>query len=127
MEKKNVAGQVHNAMYQQLNKRGFAAPVDVLLDLGALSKEDYERWRHGKVDYLEQVCKVNLHKLSGIMKEMRAYARKVDLKPSWTCYKQWKCKEKRVLRFSKNSDEKIEKAYATHFLRKGQSELKDEV
>ena len=40
--------------------RGYAAPVDVLMDIGVLSKQDYENWRFGKVPYLERVCKINL-------------------------------------------------------------------
>ena len=38
MGQDNLTGQVHNAMYQQIKKRGYAAPVDVLMDIGVLSK-----------------------------------------------------------------------------------------
>ena len=55
-----MKGKIHNSMYQQLQKNGIAVPVQVLMDLSILSKEDYERWRFGKVDYLERVCKGNL-------------------------------------------------------------------
>ena len=116
MNKENLTGQVHNAMYQQLQKRGYAAPVDVLMDLNVLAKGEYENWRRGRVDYLERVCNVNLHKLSEIMKLMRGYAAKTGLKPSWTFYRQWGCKESRKLRFSKSGKEEIEQAYATHYV-----------
>lgn len=116
MGQDNLTGQVHNAMYQQIKKRGYAAPVDVLMDIGVLSKTDYENWRRGRVDYLERVCKMNLHKLSEIMRLMRGYAAKTGLKPSWTFYRQWECKESRKLRFSKSGKAEIEKAYATHFV-----------
>ena len=82
-------------MYQQLRKRGMAVPAQVLIDLGVLSATDFERWRFGKVDYLERVCKVNLHKLAFIMKQVRAYARKNECKPSFTFYKQWGRKGKK--------------------------------
>jgi len=73
MDEKTITGQVHSSMYSQLQSRGYAAPVDVLMDAGVLSKEGYESWRLGKVDFLERVCKVNLRKLSEIMKTIRAY------------------------------------------------------
>lgn len=57
-----IIGKVHNSMYQQLQKTGVVIPEQVLLDLGFLSKEDYE---------------------------IRSYAAKNNLKASWTFYKQW--------------------------------------
>ena len=103
-------------MYLNIKKKGYAAPVDVLMDIGVLSKKDYEDWRFGKIDFLEKVCKVNLRMLSAIMKEIRAYAVKNQLKPSWTCYHQWgKQKDGRLL-FSKSRNEKIEENYATHYV-----------
>ena len=119
MNDKEIIGKVHNSMYHQIQKNGMASPVQVLIDLEVLSSADYERWRNGQIDYLERVCKVNLRKLSFIMKEIRAYARKNDLKESWTFYKQWGRKGKKPsikLRFSKSGSEDIERSYATHFI-----------
>ena len=119
MKHGEIVGKIHNSMYQQLQKNGIAAPVQVLMDLSILSKEDYERWRFGKVDYLERVCKVNLSELSLIMREIRSYAAKNKLKASWTFYKQWGLKNRphaKKLRFSKSGGEDIEKAYATHYI-----------
>lgn len=115
MNDKELISKVHSSMYHQIQKSSFAAPVQVLMDVGVLSKEDYERWRFGKVDYLERLCKVNLSKLSSIMREIRSYAAKNQLKASWTFYKQWGQKNlthARKLRFSKSGSEDIEKAYA---------------
>lgn len=127
MKLDNLKGLVHNAMYQNLKKKGFVAPVDILMEIGVLSKEDYERWRNGQVDYLERVCKVNLKKLSAIMKEARAYARKNRLKPSWTYYHGWGKAKAKKLRFSKSGDKDVEHHYATHFLdSKRISDLKKE-
>ena len=119
MNNGEIIGKVHNSMYQQIKKSGMATPVQVIIDLGYLSQTDYDRWRFGKdVDYLERVCKVNMYKLSFIMKQVRAYARKNDLKPSWTFYKQYGRKGKKPikLRFSKYGDEGVEKGYATHYV-----------
>ena len=119
MNNGEIIGKVHNSMYQQIKASGMASPVQVLIDVGVLSTADVERWHFGRVDYLERVCKVNLHKLSFIMKEVRAYARKNDLKESWTFYRQWGRKGKKPsikLRFSKHGNENVEKHYATHYL-----------
>ena len=90
MNDKELIGAVHSAMYQQCQRWGYAAPVDVLMEIGVLPKEKYEDWRRGRIDYLERVCTVNLRKLSFIMREIRAYAQKSGLKPSVTVYKQWR-------------------------------------
>lgn len=124
MNDKALTGKVHNAMYQQCQRRGYAAPVDVLMDIGVLPQKKYEDWRYGRVSYLEGVCTVNLRKLSFVMHQMRVYAQKTGLKPSFCYYKQWGVKKKTgqghkpviPLRFSKSGDPEIEKWYATHFV-----------
>jgi hypothetical protein len=116
MDKKEPAGQIHNAMYQTIRKKGWVAPIDVLLDIGVLTEEGHENWRFGRVPYLEKVCRVNLRRLSEIMHEIRVYAAKNNLKPSWTHYHQWGKNNKIKLRFSKSGDEKVETRYATHYL-----------
>lgn len=115
MQKKNLTGQIHNAMYQNIKKKGYVAPIDVLMDIGVLLKKDHDDWRFGKVGFLEKVCQVNLRRLSGIMKEMRAYATNNNLKPSYTYYHQWGKNKDKMLRFSKSGDQNIEKNYATSF------------
>ena len=112
---KNLIGKVHDSMYRQCKSRGFAAPVDVLMDIGVLDKKKYDDWRHGRVPYLEAVCTVNLHKLSEIMKVVRAYAAANGLKPSFTDYRQVGSKDRKLL-FSKSGNPAIEKAYATHYV-----------
>lgn len=117
-------GKVHSAVYHQCQRRGYAAPVDVLIDIGVLTKEKYEDWRFGRVPYLEAVCTVNLKKLSFIMKQVRVYANKSGLQPSFCYYKRWGMKKKNgqgqkpviPLRFSKNGNPEIEKHYATHYV-----------
>jgi len=114
-----LVGKVRYSMYQQVSKGGVVVPVQVLMDVGMLTKKDYEEWRFGRVDYLERVCRGNLRRISGVMREVRLQAQKHGLKPSWTCYKQWGCKgggPPKKLRFSKYGKEKIERAYATHYV-----------
>ena len=58
------------------------------------------------------------------MSQIRKYAMKSGLKPSYCYYKQWGTKKKSgqgrkpviPLRFSKSGKEDIERAYATHFV-----------
>lgn len=124
MNDKELIGKIHSSMYHQCQKRGYATPVDVLMEVGALPKKKYEEWRFGRVDYLERVCTVNLRKLSFIMYQMRVYAQKSGLKPSFCYYKRWGVKKKNgqghkpviPLRFSKSGDTEIERWYATHFV-----------
>lgn len=124
MTDKEIIGKVHAAVYHQCRSRGYATPVDVLMDIGVLSEQNYEDWRWGRVPYLEAACTVNLRKLSFILHQMRVYAQKSGLKPSFTCYKQWGLKKKSgqgrgpviLLRFSKSGDPGVERWYATHFV-----------
>lgn len=123
MNNQELIGKVHSSVYHQCKERGYATPVDMLMDIGVLSKEKYEDWRFGRVPFLEAVCTVNLHKLSFAMKQMRTYAQKAGLKPSYCYYKRWGVKKKKghkrpviPLRFSKSGDPAVEQWYATHYV-----------
>lgn len=116
VDKKNIKGQIHSFMYHNVKKKKFVAPIDVLMDLEILSKKDYKNWRNGKVDYLERVCRVNLKKLNDILKEMRSFANRNNLKPSWAYYHGWGKNKKQKLRFSKSNNEQVEIMYATHYV-----------
>lgn len=111
---KDMEGKVHSAMDRQCDERSYAAPVDVLMDIGLLDKKELDDWRRGRTPYLEAVCKGNLHKLSAITREMKSYARSKGWKENITEYRQWGSKS-RVLRFSKSGDPNIEKTYSTHY------------
>ena len=124
MNNADLIKKVNASMYQQCQRRGYAAPVDVLMDIGILPKQKYEDWRFGKVDYLERVCTANLNKLSSVLHQMRVYAKRADLKPSFCYYKRWGVKKKGgqgkkpviPLRFNKSGNPEIEKWSATHFV-----------
>lgn len=96
MNNEKLIKKVDVAISDQCYKRGYAAPVDVLLQIGVLSKEKYKEWQFGHVDYLERVCNTNLSKLSLILHEIRVCARKKQLKPSVSDYKQW---ERRIRKY----------------------------
>ena len=112
---KDMPSRIADAMYRQIQSRGYAAPVDVLMDIGVLEKKKYDDWRVGRVPFLEAVCTANLHKLSEMMKEIRSFAVKNGWKPSVSSYKH----KGKLLRFSKTGNPKIEEAYATHYVTEG--------
>ena len=94
MNEKELIGKIHSSMYHQLQVRGYAAPVDVLIDTGILPKQKYEDWRFGRVRYLEAVCNANLKRLSFVLHQMRVYAQAHELKPSFCYYKCWGVRKK---------------------------------
>lgn len=124
MKDQEIIGKVHSSVYHQCKKQGYATPVDVLMDIGVLSRQKHDDWRFGRIAYLELACTVNLRKLSFVMHQMRVYAQRNNLKPSFCYYKQWGVKKPNgqghkpviPLRFSKSNDPNIEKWYATHFV-----------
>ena len=45
MNNDEIKKMVYAFMDRQCSERGYAAPVDVLMDIGVLSKQKYEEWR----------------------------------------------------------------------------------
>ncbi len=119
---KEVKRLVHLNRYE----KGYVCAVDILMQLGCLSKKSYEDWRFGRVDYLEKVCSINLSKLTTINKLLRKHSTELNLKSSFTGYNQFGKGVKRRLRFSKSGDKTIEDRYSTHYIdNKRISELKE--
>ena len=117
MNNQKLASAVEAAMEKLCQEKGYAAPVEVLMEIGYLPKDKYLQWRNGKVPYLEAVCNANLSKLATAMHQIRVYAQKNGLKPSYTVYNAWGKKSgKTALRFSKSGDKNIETWYATHMV-----------
>ena len=110
-------GKIRASIDRQCLERGYAAPVDVLIDIGLIDKKKHEDWRRGRIPYLEAVCNINLHKLAEVMKSIRRYGRDSGLVPSVTDYRQWGATQNR-LRFSKSGDPDTERHYSTHWVKK---------
>ena len=72
MTDQTIVSKVQDSMYRQCQKRGYAAPVDVL------QKSKYEEWRFGRVSILEGVCTANLKKLPLIMRQVKKHAQKIS-------------------------------------------------
>jgi hypothetical protein len=94
-------------------------PVDVLIGMQLLSRNDMEDWCFGRVPYLEKVIDCNLTRLSRLLRILQFHAHDLNLVPSATAYLRHGRGPKRQLRFTKTGDAKLEKAYSTHFVWRG--------
>ena len=119
--------RVVRAVAKILSKSDVVAPVDVLIEMGNLSKKNFDAWRQGKVPYLELVFEGNLSKANRILKIIGFHAHDLNMISSITHYHQWGQGKKRALRFSKTGDKKMEEAYSRHFLWNQSSEMKQEI
>ena len=100
-----------------LQEKGYISAVDVLMAMGRLSRQDYERWRFRQVPHLEKVLPGSLSQHAFFCRELRAYARdELKLKPSRTAYVSWGKGRKQQLRFSKHGQPHMEELFATHYV-----------
>jgi hypothetical protein len=108
---------VARAVAEILKKESVVTPVDVIMRMDRLAKENYEDWRFGRIPYLEKVFVGNLSKANRILLILRYHAQALHLTPSQTEYRKWGKGGKRiVLRFSKGGHPRIEAAYSCHYV-----------
>ena len=66
---------VRSAAVDQLLQDGSVViPVEILIQMGNLTEEDYEVWRFGRIPYLERAIKCKLSKANRILRILRLYA-----------------------------------------------------
>ena len=116
MNEQELKKRIEASMVSQCCRRGYTAPVDVLIEIGVLTKRNYTEWRYGKVPYLEKVCMGNQKKMRLIIHLIQNCGRNHKYKESFTYYRQWASKTTELLQFSKYKDPNLEKAYATHYV-----------
>ena len=116
MNRRELEQQAIAAADRCLKAKGYISMVDVLMELGKLSRQDYEKWRFRQVPFLERVTLGNLARLNVILRALQANAARGKLKASWTAYMSWGKGKRHPLRFSKTGDPNLERAYATHYL-----------
>lgn len=121
MKDSELIEKVHSAVYHQCQRRGYAAPVDMLTEIGVLSKQKYEEWRFGKIPYLEQACTCNYRQLSTVIWQICGYAKRQDCSSliaitSGGVKKRYGHKQVIPLRFSKSGRQEIEWAYTAHYV-----------
>ena len=110
-----------------LTREDILSPIDILIEMGHLSKNNYEAWRKGQVPYLERVIEGNLSKVNRILRIIGFHAHDLNMVPRQTVYHQWGKGKKRVLRFSRSGDSNLEKAYSRHYIWNRSQENKPEV
>ena len=116
MNRQELRVKVRRAVDELVLEKGVVSPLDVFLRLGKITPKLVEEWRFGRVAYLERVLYGNLSQFSYIMSTIRVKARELDLNQSYTSYARCGKGPRQPLRFSKSSDPKIERYYATHFV-----------
>ena len=117
LNQKQILKKLSTATSKLMKEKGYISFVEVLIEMGYISKYDYESWRFKKVPYLEKVINVNLKKINFMLRTMQKNCMNGKLKPSKTVYKSWGKGTKILLRFSKSGDPHIEEAYSTHFVK----------
>lgn len=115
--------RVVEAAEAALARQQFVTAIDVLIGLGWLTSPAVDRWRQGRVDSLERVMTVNLHKISDAMSMFRKWAVRQGLSPSETEYVS-RARDRHRLQFSRSGDASIERAYRTHWVSPALSEAK---
>ncbi|MBA3621293.1 MAG: DUF2293 domain-containing protein, partial [Euzebyales bacterium] len=121
--KASIEQRVVRAAEAALRDHGYVAPVDVLVGMGWLQPAHRDRWRQGRVPYLERVVQAGLGKVSTAMDALRRWAREQGLQPSETAYVA-RTRDRRLLRFSASGDASVERAYRTHWISPALSEAK---
>ena len=108
--------RVVRAVATILSHSDVIAPVDVMIEMGNLSKKNHEDWRRGRVNYLERVFEGNLSKANRILKIIGFHAHDLNMVAKKSSYHQFGKGKNRLLRFSKSGEPKIEESYSRHFL-----------
>jgi hypothetical protein len=117
--------RVAEAAADALARQKYVAPIDVLTGIGWLPHTFVERWRQGRVDYLEQLLSVQPGKLASALEYLDRWARGADLKPAETSYAA-ATRDGRALRFTADGDSAVERVYRTHWISPDLSEASRE-
>lgn len=108
--------RVVQAVAKILSISDTVATVDVLIEMGNLSKKNHEAWLKGQVPYLERVFEGNLSKANRILRIIGFHAHDLNMVPKRTIYSKRGKGNSLILRFSKSGDKNIEEAYSRHYL-----------
>ncbi len=108
--------RVVRAVGKILARADVVAPSDILIEMGNLSKKNFEAWRKGQVPYLERVFEGSLSKANRILRIIGFHVHDLNMVSRQTLYHQWGKGKKRILRFFKSGDPNLEKAYSHHYI-----------
>ena len=116
MNRQELEKKLRSLVADLLREKGHVSYPDVFVALGSLDPGELEAWRFRRVPFLEKVVRMNLSRISFVMRHVRAVCREINLKPSRTAYRSWGKGHKQTLRFSKTGAAPIEELWATHFV-----------
>lgn len=125
MTARSIEDRVARAAEAALADKKFVTPVDVLMGVGWLQPGLVDRWRQGRVEYLEAAAQVDSPKLSHAMTAFRRWSEQQGLQPTETEYVA-RTRDRRRLRFTPTGDPAAERAYSTHWVSPQLSERKRE-
>lgn len=119
----SIEQRVARAAAEALQDHGYVAPVEVLMGMGWLQPVHSDRWRQGRLPYLEQMVQAAPAKVATAMRALQAWAGEQELQPSEVTYIA-RTRDRRTLQFSAGGDPSIEQAYRTHWVSPALSEAK---
>jgi hypothetical protein len=76
------------AVERILARADVVTPSDILIEMGNLSRKNYEAWRKGQVPYFEQVFDGSLSKANRILRIIGFHAHDLNMVPRQTAYHQ---------------------------------------
>lgn len=79
--------RVVRAVAKILARSDVVTPVEVLVEMGNLSKKNLEAWRAGQVSYLERVFEGSLSKANRILRIIGFHVHDLNMVPSRTAYR----------------------------------------
>ena len=107
--------RVVQAVARILIRSDVVAPVEVLLEMGNLSKKNHDAWLAGHVPYLERVFEGSLSKANRILRIIGFHAHDLSMIPMQVKYRQTGSRTSRELTFSKSGVKRVEEAYSRHY------------
>ena len=106
--------RVVGAVARILARSDVVAPVDVLIEMGNLSKKNLEAWRAGQVPYLERAFEGSLSKANRMLRIIGFHVHDLNMVSSQATYRATSGRHA-ALRFSKSGAKTIEDAYSRHY------------
>ncbi|MCU7813957.1 MAG: hypothetical protein KZQ81_01845 [Candidatus Thiodiazotropha sp. (ex Rostrolucina anterorostrata)] len=92
--------QIREVVDRLLFEQGVYIPLELLLVEGRLLYADYEAWREGRCDYLEDLLFGDPEQSYEMMQQAETYARALGLAPEPQRYLSWGAGQREGLRFS---------------------------
>ena len=119
--------RIVRAVAKILSRSNVVAPVDVLMEMGNLTKQNYQAWRRGTVPYLEYVIEGNLSKATRILRIIGFHVHDLNMVPRRTVYRQLGHSDNRVLQLTKSGIKRLEETYSRHYVWNQSQEKKQQV